>query len=343
MHTQCPECKTSFRINDDQLRAAQGQVRCSRCHIIFNAKEFLQTPTKIAASGTQDKQQNPPDSVPDFMPEAELNEFSDLKAQISDDLCPFEDSESKYQSSQPKRKIDEDLSEVLRELEKQQVNSENTAKSKRLEQPSKKENPQKSAQTEANEPEQPLPFDVPENLQGISPASLEPLEIDGILTTKKPIKKGGGGWWALGILSLLIIAMSQLAWFGRDKLMRYPEGRVLFQSICEYAGCKLPTIRAPEQIQVLSRSISSHPKIESALLIQLTIANNANFSQPYPILQIGLYSSDELLVVQRRFQPKEYIHGYTEHSEFAPGKALYAELAIEDPGRDVTGFKLEFF
>ncbi|MEJ2528684.1 MAG: zinc-ribbon domain-containing protein, partial [Gammaproteobacteria bacterium] len=118
MLTQCPECKTKFRVNDDQLRAAQGQVRCSRCHIIFNAREFLQNPS------TKEGEQTPataPDSVTDFISDADLEEFSDLKAQVSNDLCPFEDSDSETLPKQPGRKIDEDLSEVLRELERHQA------------------------------------------------------------------------------------------------------------------------------------------------------------------------------------------------------------------------------
>lgn len=334
MRTQCPECKTGFRVNNDQLRAAQGQVRCSRCHIIFNALEFLQTATKVAATDNRKRQQPPPDAVTDFMSATELEEFSDLKAQISNGACPFEDSEPNSPPANPDQIIDEELSEVLRELEKHEVNSRNRA--------NRQKQSAATAVAEASASEQSLPFAVPKNLQGIKPTTQDPLTLDDLLGQQRPVKKGGG-WWALGILTLLLLAISQLAWFGRDKLMRYPEGRILFQSVCEYTGCKLPIISAPEDIRVLSRSISSHPKIESALLIQLTIANNANFSQPYPVLQIGLYSSDELLVVQRRFHPKEYIPGHAESAEFDPGKAIYVELAIEDPGQDVTGFQLEFF
>jgi len=125
--------------------------------------------------------------------------------------------------------------------------------------------------------------------------------------------------------------------------MHYPESRMLLQSACQILDCQLPTIRAPEQIQVLSRSISSHPKVENALLIQLTIANKANFSQPHPMLQISLFSSEEQLVVQRRFQPGEYLPDHNQSGQLDPGKALYVELEIQDPGNDVTGFKLEFF
>lgn len=125
--------------------------------------------------------------------------------------------------------------------------------------------------------------------------------------------------------------------------MHYPDGRMLLQTACKYAGCSLPTIRAPEKIQVLSRSITVHPKIENALLIQLTIANQARFPQPRPILQISLFNGEELLMAQRRFKPDEYMDDNATSDPLLPGKALYVELVIEDPGDDVTGFKLDFF
>ncbi len=344
MHTQCPDCKTRFRINDNQLRAAQGQVRCSRCHIIFNALEFLQTPPETA-SATIDNHKvelTPPDTVTDFLSDVDLEEFSDLKAQISNDWCPFEDSDTKDTPTQPDQGIDDELSDVLRELEEYEIGSRKKAEPAAQEEPPQEQAASDKIPYEKDKQEKPLPFEIPANLKSIKPAAQAPLGIDEILSIKKPVKKGGA-LWSIGILTLLVISISQLAWFGRDKLMRYPEGRLLLQSTCEYVGCKLPTIRAPEQIQVLSRSITTHPKIENALLIQLTIVNKANFSQPYPILQIGLYSSDEMLVVQRRFDHTEYISQEPEISGLNPGKALYVELEIVDPGNDVTGFKLEFF
>jgi len=42
MYTHCPECNTYFRITAEQLRAAQGKVRCSNCDTVFNALETLE-------------------------------------------------------------------------------------------------------------------------------------------------------------------------------------------------------------------------------------------------------------------------------------------------------------
>jgi len=40
--TQCPHCRTSFRLNRAQLGAARGVVRCGACLEVFNASQRLQ-------------------------------------------------------------------------------------------------------------------------------------------------------------------------------------------------------------------------------------------------------------------------------------------------------------
>jgi len=37
--TQCPHCRTSFRISRAQLGAAHGAVRCGACMRVFNAAQ----------------------------------------------------------------------------------------------------------------------------------------------------------------------------------------------------------------------------------------------------------------------------------------------------------------
>src|SRR5690606_4859990 len=40
--TQCPHCRTSFRLSRSQLSAARGVVRCGACLELFNASQRLQ-------------------------------------------------------------------------------------------------------------------------------------------------------------------------------------------------------------------------------------------------------------------------------------------------------------
>jgi len=42
MNTQCPHCRTVFRIAQEQLNAADGQVRCGQCRAVFDARRHLQ-------------------------------------------------------------------------------------------------------------------------------------------------------------------------------------------------------------------------------------------------------------------------------------------------------------
>lgn len=55
MYTQCPACKTVFRLRPEQLNAAQGQVRCSRCQTVFNAADNL-----FQTSNPDEAGSNPP-------------------------------------------------------------------------------------------------------------------------------------------------------------------------------------------------------------------------------------------------------------------------------------------
>lgn len=57
--TQCPFCKTHFRLTQEQLQAAAGNVRCGACLKVFNALPAgqSQSAAEPAASQAVDKQQ----------------------------------------------------------------------------------------------------------------------------------------------------------------------------------------------------------------------------------------------------------------------------------------------
>lgn len=51
MYTRCSDCETLFRVSQEQLNAARGQVRCGRCGNVFDAlaslrEEVLETPSR---------------------------------------------------------------------------------------------------------------------------------------------------------------------------------------------------------------------------------------------------------------------------------------------------------
>src|SRR5215831_16295295 len=54
LFTRCPDCDTTFRVTDDALRKANGQVRCGRCASVFNAyAERREEPAEAIADAPQ--------------------------------------------------------------------------------------------------------------------------------------------------------------------------------------------------------------------------------------------------------------------------------------------------
>ena len=104
MYTECPECHTYFKITPEQLKAAEGKVRCGSCNHVFNALTNLAekaspstpknsppaqstTPQESVAAPTFDEPQDPvhtkdePESIVAFqvtdpVSEAALSEIS---------------------------------------------------------------------------------------------------------------------------------------------------------------------------------------------------------------------------------------------------------------------------
>ncbi|QSA96698.1 zinc-ribbon and DUF3426 domain-containing protein [Methylococcus sp. EFPC2] len=64
MYTQCPGCKTVFRIDVARLRSAHGEVLCQRCHIVFNALGALSETVSEATSESPGNSALPPSLGP---------------------------------------------------------------------------------------------------------------------------------------------------------------------------------------------------------------------------------------------------------------------------------------
>lgn len=192
--------------------------------------------------------------------------------------------------------------------------------------------------------EEPEPlFPDPEDPPEIEPTEGESLLPEEILTTPARNKRHGFAW-SIAALLLLLLAVGQLSWLGRDQLMNYPTARKLFDSFCQLTGCQLPEQRAPDQLEILNRSVASHPHTPNALQILLTLSNQAGFAQPYPQIQLSLFNTKDELLARRRFRPDEYLNqtagGYP---LLQPKQPVQLEIVLRDPGEEATGFKFDFF
>ena len=100
--------------------------------------------------------------------------------------------------------------------------------------------------------------------------------------------------------------------------------------------------RNPEQVQMISRNIISHPNDTGVLLISASIENKAKHAQPYPYVEVTLLDDKENTIALRRFKPVEYLQYYSENGVFFPNKEVMLQLKIADPGEKATRFNFKF-
>jgi len=100
--------------------------------------------------------------------------------------------------------------------------------------------------------------------------------------------------------------------------------------------------RNPEQVQMISRTIISHPNDAGVLLISASIENKAEHAQPYPYVEVTLLDDKENTIALRRFKPIEYLQEYSESEALLPKKEVMLRLKIADPGKKATRFNFKF-
>ena len=107
-------------------------------------------------------------------------------------------------------------------------------------------------------------------------------------------------------------------------------------------------MRDPEKIELITRNIYSHPNEKGALLVNVTMKNNADFAQPYPVMQIDFSDIRGGIVAARRFFPAEYLsieyqQNNAEHQRLLqPNTSASLTLEIQDPGKQAMTYEFNF-
>lgn len=156
-------------------------------------------------------------------------------------------------------------------------------------------------------------------------------------------KQPGGLGWHLGTLLLSLSLAAQWAWLERERVLSEPEVVRVLERVCAQLGCRIPAVRAEQRIALLARDVRPHPTVAGGLVISATLANQAPFPQPYPVVAITLADPNERKIAMRRFDPDEYIvDGAALARGLAPGATAAISFEVEDPGKNAVAFEFEF-
>ena len=186
------------------------------------------------------------------------------------------------------------------------------------------------------------PHDAGENAhESVAAAPLDrPLPREG-WTARSTTGKNMAGGLAIGLLVLLLGL--QWAYFNRDTLAADASLRPVLERACNMLHCQLPLRVDLTQLEIINRDVRKHPQVDTALLINATVANRAGFNQPYPVFEISFSDLAGEPVAMRRFLPHEYLgESIVTAAGMAPDVPVHIVLEVRDPGDEAVSFEFGF-
>lgn len=183
------------------------------------------------------------------------------------------------------------------------------------------------------------PNQVDSNLPDLGIIAVEPRRISSADMS--------GGWlkttvWSITNIALILVFLGQYIYFNRNDLSQYPELRPWLTGFCELVSCNTPLQRDVSHIDLANRVVQSDPNHANALLINATLVNDADFPQPFPLLEIRFSDLNNRLVAGRRFRPTEYLPADTSvQAGMPPHQPVHITLEVVDPGKDAVGFQFD--
>lgn len=357
--TRCPYCQTRFRVTPRQIEAARGRVRCGHCLYVFNAVEHAEpeedaTPESQStappepSSGTETDaddlvfDDNPEEDArdgryagPDELEEEAFSE--DFLALDAGDRSGFR-SELDDLDSREQLEDDESWAESLL----QEVESEPSEAPGKPESPAPEPPPREKAPDPEPDPE-PGPRPEPRNTARTEP-DWQSLNTDPIVASRPDRWR----WlrrlaWLLGIASMAALLVYQLGWYRFERLALYEPIRPWYEQACEWAGCELPPLVASDALEPRRLVVRSHPDMTNALLLEVTIVNEAGFDQPWPAIALSFSNLNNDVVAQRVFQPQAYLaDDEAERGRIPSREGRRIRLGLQDPGKDAINYRIDF-
>ncbi len=346
--TACPACQTQFEVNDEQLQAYAGKVRCGECNHVFDARSSL---IESAEAVTADESADPAEPTPanesialaDLASESTTAQITEGNTQyqtadadisynvLAEETVNVQNSEalsseayisSTYSSdtySAPEATLDSPAAELDAPLTTQDDAVAEVSQIQAL-----NWNVDREEQNTTN---------IPEFLRNVSLSEEWPTAAE---KPKAP--------WLFPLLSGLLIAtiLLQVIYFTRTSLAaNYPFTKPLLQSACKLAHCAVALPKDITQLTIDDADIQEHREREGVLVFSSVLINHGAVSQTYPMIELTLTNMADEPVLRKILTPKEYLPAT---SKVAEGLSAQQEQPVKTSlgisEKAVTGFRV---
>lgn len=345
--TACPACQTQFEVNDEQLQAYAGKVRCGECNHVFDARSSLIESTEAV---------KPDESVVPVEPTAadesivladipaqpatpeitEGTQYEAVEADISYTAVAEEtaivnnpeahtseayvaDTYSSDTYAAPEATLDSPTAELDAPLTIQDEPVAETSQIKAL-----NWNVDREEENTTN---------IPEFLRNVS------LSEEWPTAAEKPKAA-----WLFPLLSglLLVTILLQVIYFTRTSLAaNYPFTKPLLQSACKVAHCAVALPKDITQLTIDDADIQEHREREGVLVFSSVLINHGAVSQTYPMIELTLTNMADEPVLRKILTPKEYLPASSKVTEgLAAQQEQPVKTSLGISEKAVTGFRV---
>lgn len=362
--TRCPACVTMFKVAPDQLKVADGWVRCGRCSEVFEASvvPYPDAPVALDQPAAMPLPQTP--ETPSYSAFSQQGlaepfvEATDRAPSLTPDFAPsLQEAPTPQDEAAPQAAApaDQAVPQEVMEVQPDVLPASFAAAMAALQEPERIEPTFSDADLVFKPDSPPLaePVGVSANAPDAPPLAAEPLQPAEELSFMRDAQPTP--FWtpprlrtALVLLCTLLLLALALQWTVRHKdglAAQQPRLAPWLQALCRPLGCEVRLLRRIESVQIERANFKKSGT--RAYLLTFVLKNTAATAVEIPALEVTLTDSQRQVLVRRVLLPAQF--GVTAstlqaHSEVAGVVAL--TLATEGDrvaALPVTGYRILAF
>ncbi|HTY93332.1 MAG TPA: zinc-ribbon and DUF3426 domain-containing protein [Steroidobacteraceae bacterium] len=345
MFTVCSKCSLRLTVTATDLRAAQGYVRCGRCHNVFNALATLAD--EPAATGTPVAVvPRPPEPEPEPLPPPPAPATDDGEADAALEFNPASTNINEVfiePATDERTGTFESIILVSDESAAGSLDFELAPEPPPLDDPTRPHAPaqvEETATDAATDGGREIPAAL-EADQYIDPG-IEP-EPAVELPEVEPTPGRVTPWPRYAAAVVLVLALvAQVVHHYRNELVDIAALRRPLTAVYEGLGLPLEPRWDVAKYDIRQLGAATDGGAANALVVRASISNRAARDQPLPLLRVVMQDRFGNRVAARDLNPAEYLgRGAPQVSLMAPGQRVDVQVAFQDPGQAATGFEID--
>jgi predicted Zn finger-like uncharacterized protein len=331
--TRCSHCQTRFRINEAQIIAHQGMVRCGRCLQAFDSRlsfvPDIQDPQlDLLLDEIVSEAPEPPSGR---IPVAPVNASAEPVNAAPDVAHDF----VRPVMPQPAKKID-DIDALTDNIMVTHGTIADTAGHFP---------PQSETPVDSGKPARRSFFTRKTDKSGVkveNEAASSSIDDPTLYQTRNAAHPK---LWAAGVFLLFVLLLTQLTYLLRVELAAILPGmRPALVAACRPFGCSVPFPQQAELINIESSGIEATPGHENQITFNALLRNQSNTTLDYPVLSLTLNDTQDQPMARRYFTPLEYLpRDESIKTGFLVNHELGIKLHLNTGDIRPSGYRLELF